>query len=132
MKMICTLLVVATVAVAATSSHAMSGAGTVCTDSVYESAAELCLQGALETRQVMLQKKIGEISRLSLMDGHDEDLYQAQKAWEYDVQKTCDGLVAAASGGERVGQVDILSCKVEMTLERIRDLDRMFYVPLHD
>jgi uncharacterized protein YecT (DUF1311 family) len=81
-----------------------------------------------------MKEKLHAVSASARLHGTpaEEELAHSQDIWWQYVRETCEGLVKSASADEPIGSVDVLSCRVELTLERTRDLDRMFYVPLHD
>ena len=112
--------------------HAAGRRGTVCTDNANTTEAEACLGQALKDAQVALKKKYSSVAALLGTKDRKEALAHSQKTWGTYVAETCDGLIKVATKESRLGRADVLSCKTEMTIERTSDLDRMFYVALHD
>ena len=106
--------------------------GTVCTDNRNVREAETCLQQALKDADAALKKKYTAVAALLGTNDRKEALARSQKTWGAYVAETCDGLVKPATKESRIGHADVLSCRTEMTIERTNDLDRMFYVALHD
>lgn len=106
--------------------------GTVCTDNANTAEAEICLGQALKDAQVALKKKYTSVAALLGTKDRKEALAHSQKTWGAYVSETCDGIIKIATKESRLGRADVLSCKTEMTIERTNDLDRMFFVALHD
>ena len=106
--------------------------GTVCTDNANTAEAEACLGQALKDAQVALKKKYASVAALLGTKDRKEALAHSQKTWGAYVAETCDGIIKIATKESRLGRADVLSCKTELTIERTSDLDRMFYVSLHD
>jgi uncharacterized protein YecT (DUF1311 family) len=106
--------------------------GTVCTDNPSTKEAEDCLGQALKDAQVALKKKYTAVAALLGTKDRKEALAHSQKTWGSYVAETCDGIIKIATKESRLGRADVLSCKTEMTIERTTDLDRMFFVALHD
>ena len=113
-------------------SQAMSGKGTVCTNNKNATEAAICFQAAMKSAESKLAGKLQEVSKSLRTTTQRKALAHTQTLWKQYVQETCFDLVKPASAEEPIGYVDVLSCKVELTLERTRDLDRIFYVTLHD
>lgn len=112
--------------------EAASRRGTVCTDNPSTKEAEACLGQALKDAQAALKKKYTAVSALLGTKDRKEALAHSQKTWGSYVAETCDGIIKTATKESRLGRADVLSCKTEMTIERTTDLDRMFFVALHD
>jgi uncharacterized protein YecT (DUF1311 family) len=106
--------------------------GTVCTDNANTAEAEACLGQALKDAQVALKKKYSSVAALLGTKDRKEALAHSQRTWGAYVAETCDGIIKIATKESRLGRADVLSCKTEMTIERTNDLDRMFFVALHD
>ena len=106
--------------------------GTVCTDNANTAEAEACLGQALKDAQVALKKKYTSVAALLGTRDRKEALAHSQKVWGSYVAETCDGIIKIATKESRLGRADVLSCKTEMMIERTNDLDRMFFVALHD
>lgn len=132
MKSLLKLVLFGLVLLAPYEAAAMSGKGSVCTDNQNARDEEECLQPALKSADAALRKKLGAVSKWLKGTPEEVKLERNQGLWEQYVRDTCSWLVKFASADEPIGYVDVLSCKVELTLERTRDLDRLFYVPLHD
>ncbi len=112
--------------------NAMSGRGTVCTDNANVRDATACLVSALKGAETGMTKKYTDVEVLLKTVLLRKQLVRSQATWKLYVAQTCDGLIDESAKDEPVGSADVLSCKVELTRERTGDLDRMFYVPLHD
>ena len=112
--------------------QAASRRSTVCTDNANTHDAELCLGQALKDAQAGMKKKYTAVAALLGTKDRKEALAHSQKTWGAYVAETCDGLIKTATKESRLGRADVLSCKTEMTIERTTDLDRMFFVTLHD
>ena len=126
------LFVAIAIAASACDVQAAGRRGTVCTDNANTAEAEACLGQALKDAQVALKKKYTAVAALLGTKDRKEALAHSQKTWGTYVAETCDGLIKIATRESRLGRADVLSCKTEMTIERTSDLDRMFYVALHD
>jgi uncharacterized protein YecT (DUF1311 family) len=124
---LCILAVAAFNGASATTIH-----GTVCTENRNVKEAESCLEQALKDAQAALKKKYTAISALLGTNDRKEALLRSQKTWGSYVAETCDGLIKPATKESHLGRADVLSCRTELTIERTNDLDRMFYVALHD
>ena len=124
----CILLLVAGMDGAQAASHR----GTVCTDNANTKEAEACLGQALKDAEGALKKKYAAVAALLGTRDRKEALAHSQKTWGAYVAETCDGIIKVATKESRLGRADVLSCKTEMTIERTTDLDRMFFVTLHD
>jgi len=127
-----TIFVAIVIAISCGSAAAASGRGTVCTDNANAHEAEACLGQALKDAQTGLQKKYAAVAALLGTKDRKEALARSQRTWGTYVAETCDGLVKTETVESRLGRADVLSCKTELTIERTSDLDRMFYVSLHD
>ncbi|HUO91440.1 MAG TPA: lysozyme inhibitor LprI family protein [Rhizomicrobium sp.] len=114
------------------SAEAVTIHGTVCTDNRNVREAETCLQQALKDADSELKKKYAAVAALLGTNDRKEALARSQRTWGAYVAETCDGLVKPATKESRIGRADVLSCRTELTIERTNDLDRMFYVALHD
>jgi len=114
------------------SAGAVTIRGTVCTDNRNVRDAETCLEQALKDAQEGLKKKYTAVAALLGTNDRKEALARSQRTWGSYVAETCDGLIKPATKESRIGRADVLSCKTEMTIERTNDLDRMFYVAMHD
>jgi uncharacterized protein YecT (DUF1311 family) len=114
--------------------NAMSGAGTECADKQNVREAAICLSNALIDAKKALDEKYAAVKNLELMSGEglQKKLAHSQSAWQAYVTQTCDDLIEQSTKDEPIGISDVLSCKLELTKERTSDLDRMFYVPLHN
>jgi len=126
------LFVAAAIAISCGNTSAMSGRGTVCTDNANTREAEACLGQALKDAQAALKKKYTSVAALLGTKDRKEALAHSQKTWGAYVAETCDGLIKIETKESHLGRADVLSCKTELTIERTSDLDRMFYVSLHD
>jgi uncharacterized protein YecT (DUF1311 family) len=127
------LLVLCIVAVAASNTaKATVIHGTVCTENRNVREAETCLERALKDAEAELKKKYTAIAALLGTNDRKEALARSQRTWGTYVEETCEGLIKPATKESRLGRADVLSCKTELTIERTSDLDRMFYVALHD
>ena len=126
------LVCVLALAVGMDGAQAASRRGTVCTDNANTAEAEACLGQALKDAQVALKKKYASVAALLGTKDRKEALAHSQKTWGAYVAETCDGIIKIATKESRLGRADVLSCKTELTIERTSDLDRMFYVSLHD
>lgn len=115
-----------------TNAQAMSGAGSVCNNNTNARQAAACLEPALKAAQASLKEKLNAVSLVLTTKAEEKELLHTQVLWSQYVGETCLALVKPASADEPIGYVDVLSCQTELTIERVRDLDRMFYVPLHD
>ena len=131
MRMEWVALLAITVIPAATT-YAMSGQGTVCVDNLNAREAIACLQPALAKAQAELKVKYESVQRMLAGTPAKKQLVRTQRLWDNYVRETCLGLIKPVAAEQPIGGVDVLSCQVEFTLERTKDLDRMFYVPLHD
>ncbi|MFL6690158.1 MAG: lysozyme inhibitor LprI family protein [Alphaproteobacteria bacterium] len=131
MKPVCALLVATTI-IPALPAYAMSGRGTVCMDNMNAKEAVACLQPALSNAQEELRAKYKSVQKMLAGTPAEKQLARTQKLWENYVQETCLGLIRPVAAEQPIAGADVLACQVEFTLERTRDLDRMFYVPLHD
>jgi uncharacterized protein YecT (DUF1311 family) len=114
------------------SAEAVSLRGTVCTHNSSAREAETCLQQALADAQAEMKKKYNAVAALLGTKDRKEALAHSQRTWGAYVAETCDGLIKIETKESHLGRVDVLSCKTELTIERTSDLDRMFYVSLHD
>ena len=128
-RLILSLFVVVTMGSAAA---AASGRGMVCTHNSSTREAEICFQQALKDAQAALKKKYTAVATLLGTKERKEALARSQKTWGGYVAETCDGLIKTQTQESRLGRADVLSCKTELTIERTNDLDRMFYIALHD
>ena len=125
------ILVVLMVALAA-GADAAGLHGTVCTHNASAREAEICLQHALSDAQAELKRKYEAVAALFGTKDRKEELARSQKTWGLYVAQTCDGLIKPETVESRLARADVLSCRTELTIERTNDLDRMFYVALHD
>jgi uncharacterized protein YecT (DUF1311 family) len=125
-------LLAALVLSAALCGQADAARSTVCTHSANSREEEACYQHALDDAQLELKKKYASVAALLGTKDRKEALSRSQKTWNLYVAQTCDGLVKFATQESKLAHADVLSCKVELTRERSRDLDRMLYDTLHD
>ena len=126
------LVCVLALAVSLDGAQAASRRGTVCTDNANTAEAETCLGQALKEAQAALKKKYNSVAALLGTKDRKEALAHSQRTWGAYVAETCDGIIKIETKESHLGRVDVLSCKTELTIERTSDLDRMFYVSLHD
>ena len=126
------LVCVLALAVSTDGAQAASRRGTVCTDNANTAEAESCLGQALKDAQLALKKKYNAVAALLGTKDRKEALAHSQRTWGAYVAETCDGLIKIETKESHLGRADVLSCKTELTIERTSDLDRMFYVSLHD
>ncbi|HEY1612179.1 MAG TPA: lysozyme inhibitor LprI family protein [Rhizomicrobium sp.] len=131
MKVVVAITTLAIVVLSVGGAQAMSGRGTVCVDNRNAAQAAKCLRAAMISAEKALDEKLRSVSGWLHNTPPESELARSQDIWQRDVGQTCDGLIKSAAATEPSGDVDVLSCQVELTLERTRHLDRMFYVPLH-
>lgn len=91
-----------------------------------------CLSKADDDANKELAEKYSAVSKVVSEVNLKDALDRSQQTWTTYIHQTCQDLIEPFWQGGTIQQPAYMSCVVRLTRQRTRDLDELFYSPLHN